>query len=65
MVAFLRERYKGTRPVAWGRQLQELWVATGIYWGTLGVDAFEGGADNGQGTAEASPGRVGGARAAR
>jgi len=65
MVAFLRERYKGTRPVAWGRQLQELWVATGIYWGTLGVDAFEGGADNGQGTAEASPRRVGGARAAR
>lgn len=42
-VAFLRERYKGTRPVAWGRQLQELTVATGIYWGTLGVDAFEGG----------------------
>lgn len=41
MVAFLRERYKGGRPVAWGRQLQELWVATGIYWGTLGVDAFE------------------------
>jgi glycerol-3-phosphate dehydrogenase len=41
MVAFLRERYKGGRPVAWGRQLQELWVAAGIYWGTLGVDAFE------------------------
>ncbi len=41
MVAFLRERYKGGRPIAWGRQLQELWIATGIYWGTLGVDAFE------------------------
>jgi glycerol-3-phosphate dehydrogenase len=41
MVQFLRERYKGGRPVAWGHQLQELWVATGIYWGTLGVDAFE------------------------
>jgi hypothetical protein len=41
MVAFLRERHKGGRPVAWGRQLQELWMATGIYWGTLGVDAFE------------------------
>jgi len=40
-VAFLRERYKGTRPIAWGRQLQELWLATGIYWGVLGVDAFE------------------------
>ncbi|HEX5147721.1 MAG TPA: anaerobic glycerol-3-phosphate dehydrogenase subunit GlpA [Candidatus Limnocylindrales bacterium] len=41
VVAFLRERYKGGRPIAWGRQLQELWIATGIYWGTLGVDAFE------------------------
>jgi glycerol-3-phosphate dehydrogenase len=41
MVAFLRERYKGSRPIAWGRQLQELWIATAIYWGTLGVDAFE------------------------
>jgi glycerol-3-phosphate dehydrogenase len=44
MVQFVRERYKGGRPVAWGRQLQELWVATGIYWGTLGVDAFADGA---------------------
>jgi hypothetical protein len=41
LVAFVRERYKGTRPVAWGRQLQQLTVATGIYWGTLGVDVFE------------------------
>jgi glycerol-3-phosphate dehydrogenase len=44
LVAFLRERYKGTRPIAWGRQLQELWLATGIYWGTLGVDSFAGSA---------------------
>ena len=41
IVAFLRERYKGTRPIASGRQLQELWLATGIYWGSLGIDAFE------------------------
>lgn len=41
LVAFLRERYKGTRPIAWGRQLQELWLATGIYWGSLGIDAFD------------------------
>ncbi len=41
LVAFLRERYKGTRPIAWGRQLQELWLSSGIYWGVLGVDAFE------------------------
>ena len=40
LVAFLRERYKGSRPIAWGRQLQELWLATAIYWDTLGVDAF-------------------------
>lgn len=42
LVAFLEERYKGTRPVAWGRQLQELWLATGTHWGVLGVDAFTG-----------------------
>jgi glycerol-3-phosphate dehydrogenase len=40
LVAFLRERYRGTRPIAWGRQLQELWLSTGIYWGTLGLDAL-------------------------
>jgi len=40
LVAFLRERYRGTRPIAWGRQLQELWLSTGIYWGALGLDAF-------------------------
>jgi hypothetical protein len=42
LVAFLRERYRGTRPIAWGRQLQELWLSTGIYWGVLGVDALAG-----------------------
>ncbi len=41
LVAFMRERYRGTRPIAWGRQLQELWLSTGIYWGILGLDAFE------------------------
>ena len=35
---FLAERYRGTRPIAWGRQLQELWLSTGIYWGSLGLD---------------------------
>ena len=50
LVAFLRERYRGTRPIAWGRQLQELWISTGIYWGVLGVDAFEpAGAQDGDG----------------
>ena len=40
LVAFLRERYRGTRPIAWGRQLQELWLSAGIYEGVLGVDAL-------------------------
>jgi glycerol-3-phosphate dehydrogenase len=40
LVAFMRERFKGTRPIAWGRQLQELWLSSGIYWGVLGLDAF-------------------------
>jgi glycerol-3-phosphate dehydrogenase len=51
---FLAERYRGTRPIAWGRQLQELWLSTGIYWGTLGLDggtapASRPGADDGPG----------------
>jgi glycerol-3-phosphate dehydrogenase len=58
LVAFLRERYKGTRPIAWGRQLQELWLATGIYWGTLGVDAFEPSSAGADGSA-AAPGLAG------
>ena len=27
---FLRERFKGIRPIASGRQLQELWMVSGI-----------------------------------
>jgi len=38
LAAFVRERFKGTRPIAWGRQLQELWLAAGVYAGVLGVD---------------------------
>ncbi len=51
LVDFLAERYRGTRPIAWGRQLQELWLSTGIYWGILGVDAFAppSGGDDGPG----------------
>jgi glycerol-3-phosphate dehydrogenase len=36
MTFFLRERFKGTRPIAAGRQLQEYLMTTGIYVGTLG-----------------------------
>jgi glycerol-3-phosphate dehydrogenase len=37
LVDFLAERYKGTRPIAWGRQLQELWLTAGLYSGVLGI----------------------------
>lgn len=45
LVAFMRERYKGSRPIAYGSQLQELWLATGLYWGVLGIETFAGGHD--------------------
>jgi len=34
---FLDERFRGTRPIAWGDQLTELWLAAGIFRGTLAV----------------------------
>jgi glycerol-3-phosphate dehydrogenase len=34
---FLAERFRGTHPIAWGRQLQELWVTAGLYGGVLGI----------------------------
>jgi glycerol-3-phosphate dehydrogenase len=37
---FLRERHRGTRPVAYGRQLQEWALSTAIQWGTLGVGSL-------------------------
>ncbi len=37
LVDFLAERYRGTRPIAWGRQLQELWLTAGLYGGVLGI----------------------------
>jgi glycerol-3-phosphate dehydrogenase len=37
LVDFLGERFRGTRPIAWGRQLQELWVTAGLYGGPLGL----------------------------
>jgi glycerol-3-phosphate dehydrogenase len=35
---FVAERFRGTRPIAWGRQLQELWLTAGLYTGVLGID---------------------------
>jgi glycerol-3-phosphate dehydrogenase len=40
LVAFLRERFKGVAPVAWGTQLQESWFVNGLYLGVLGADAL-------------------------
>jgi hypothetical protein len=40
IVDYLRERFNGTRPIAAGRQLQELWMVLGIYHGALGVDSL-------------------------
>jgi glycerol-3-phosphate dehydrogenase len=40
LTAFLRERFKGTRPIAEGRQLQELMLANGIYIGVLGLESM-------------------------
>ena len=40
IVGYLEERFKGTRPIASGRQLQELWMAMGVYAGTLGIDSL-------------------------
>ncbi|HEX5829255.1 MAG TPA: FAD-dependent oxidoreductase, partial [Candidatus Limnocylindrales bacterium] len=40
LTAFLKERFKGTRPIAQGRQLQELMMTNGIYVGVLGLDSL-------------------------
>jgi glycerol-3-phosphate dehydrogenase len=40
LTAFLAERFKGTRPIAQGRQLQELLMTNGIYVGVLGLDSL-------------------------
>lgn len=45
LIDFLGERYRGTRPIAWGRQLQELWLVAGLYTGVLGIGALAAGLD--------------------
>jgi glycerol-3-phosphate dehydrogenase len=40
LLDFLAERFRGTRPIAWGRQLQELWITAGIYSGVLGAESL-------------------------
>ena len=43
LLDFLDERFRGTRPIAWGRQLQELWITAGLYGGVLGVESLSAG----------------------
>jgi glycerol-3-phosphate dehydrogenase len=40
MRQFLRERQRGTQPIAHGRQLQEALITAGFQWGTLGLDSM-------------------------
>jgi glycerol-3-phosphate dehydrogenase len=40
LAGFLVERLRGVVPIAWGEQLQELWLAAGIYRGSLGVESL-------------------------
>jgi glycerol-3-phosphate dehydrogenase len=35
---FVSERFRGTRPIAWGDQLAELWLTAGVFRGVLAVD---------------------------
>ncbi|HEX5013674.1 MAG TPA: anaerobic glycerol-3-phosphate dehydrogenase subunit GlpA [Candidatus Limnocylindrales bacterium] len=52
---FVSERFRGVRPIALGRQLQELWLTTGLYAGVLGVDSLPG---TGETDAEPEPADV-------
>ena len=36
--SFAAERFRGTRPIAWGDPLTEVWLAAGIARGTLAAD---------------------------
>ena len=51
MAEFIRERQRGTQPIAHGRQLQEALIAAGFQWGTLGLDSLvrTGGGGDGNG----------------
>jgi glycerol-3-phosphate dehydrogenase len=39
---FVAERFRGTRPIAWGDQLTELWLSSGVFRGTLAADELRG-----------------------
>jgi glycerol-3-phosphate dehydrogenase len=54
LVDFVAERFHGTRPIAWGRQLQELWVTAGLYAGVLGIRSLTDGDGHEEMPAEAT-----------
>jgi hypothetical protein len=42
MRAVVAERFRGTRPIAWGDQLTELWLSAGLFRGTFAADVLPG-----------------------
>ena len=40
LLGFLQERLRGSEPIAWGEQLMELWLETGIYRGTMAIETL-------------------------
>lgn len=42
LVGFLRERFRGSRSIAWDEQLQQLMLEAGIYRGTLAIGSLAG-----------------------
>jgi glycerol-3-phosphate dehydrogenase len=40
LTTFLRERFKGTRPIADGRQMQELMFTNAIYTAVMGIESL-------------------------
>jgi glycerol-3-phosphate dehydrogenase len=40
LAGFLAERIRGVLPIAWGEQLQEVWLAAGMYRGTLAIESL-------------------------
>lgn len=51
---FVAERFRGTRSIAWGDQLAELWLTAGIFRGILAVDDLADGAPGPRGAERAA-----------
>lgn len=42
LLSFVRERWKGVRPVLWGDQMRQMWLDDWIFHGLLGIDQLHG-----------------------